>query len=183
MSKPIRILSMDLSLNLPAFALLEICNEDIKVVATSYVDNKKNSRKSHGFRINAIYAELSNFIAEAGQIDYVVREKGFSRFAGVTQTLFKVVGVSDLAIFKSLDLTVHELSPTSVKRLVTGNGKAEKDEVANAVLEFISNPDEVIFYSDDVSDAVAVGIAFAIENSIIAPPTYLFKRPKAKKAK
>lgn len=183
MSKPIRILSMDLSLNLPAFALLEVIDEDIKVVATSYVDNKKNTKKSHGFRINAIYAELSNFIAEAGEIDYVVREKGFSRFAGVTQTLFKVVGVSDLAVFKNGDKPVNELSPTTVKRLVTGNGKADKDEVADAVLDFISNADEITFYSDDVSDAVAVGIAFAIENSIISPPNYLFKRPKTKKIK
>lgn len=165
MQDKVRIFSMDLSLNLPGFALLEIENNKVTVLNTGYVDNKKRTKDKHGRKINAIYRELCNMLSEADKVDYVVREKGFSRFAGVTQTLFKVVGISDLAVYQYADMEVHEITPTTVKKLVTGNGKAEKDEVAEAVERIIEN--KIEFYSDDVSDAVAVGIAFAVDKGIL----------------
>ena len=66
-----------------------------------------------------------------------VREKGFSRFPHETQALFKVVGIADLAAWRAYGTEFVEIAPTTVKKLLTGSGKASKDEVA-AALENIS---------------------------------------------
>lgn len=61
-----------------------------------------------------------------------VREKGFSRFQHETQTLFKVVGIADLAAWRMRKTQFEEIAPTTVKKLLTGTGKASKEEVAAA---------------------------------------------------
>ena len=93
-----------------------------------------------------------------------VREKGFSRFPHETQALFKVVGIADLAVWKAYGTEFVEITPTTVKKLLTGSGKASKDEVAAALEKYIG---EQSFEADDESDAAAVGIAWLIRNSYI----------------
>ena len=61
-----------------------------------------------------------------------VREKGFSRFPHETQVLFKVVGIVDLAAWRQCKTQFVEIAPTTVKKLLTGSGKASKEEVAAA---------------------------------------------------
>lgn len=61
-----------------------------------------------------------------------VREKGFSRFPHETQVLFKVVGVTDLAAWQKCRAAYEEIAPSAVKKLLTGSGKASKEEVAAA---------------------------------------------------
>lgn len=61
-----------------------------------------------------------------------VRERGFSRFPHETQTLFKVMGIADLAAWQKHQSEYIELAPTTIKKLLTGSGKANKQEVADA---------------------------------------------------
>lgn len=59
------------------------------------------------------------------------------------------------------------LSPSTVKRLVAGNGKAEKEDVADAVRKLLGLPLDHVFSSDDESDACAVVLAWLIQNGVI----------------
>jgi crossover junction endodeoxyribonuclease RuvC len=77
-----------------------------------------------------------------------------------TQVIFRVVGVSDLALAKEGYTKIVDLSPTTVKKAVAGNGKADKKQVAQAVETFIG---EYQFKNDDESDAVAVALAYLIQ--------------------
>jgi len=61
-----------------------------------------------------------------------VREKGFSRFPHETQALSKVVGISDLATWQKCRAVYEEIAPAAVKKQLTGNGRASKEEVAAA---------------------------------------------------
>jgi len=123
--------------------------------------NNRGEKKSHG----QILAEIYNLITDlAVDVAVFVREKGFSRFPHETQALFKVVGVADLAAWKAYGTEFVEIAPTTVKKLLTGSGKANKDEVAAALDKYIG---EQQFEADDESDAAAVGIAWLIRNSYI----------------
>ena len=93
-----------------------------------------------------------------------VREKGFSRFPHETQALFKVVGVADLAAWKKCHTEFVEIAPTTVKKLLTGSGKASKEEVAAALESYVG---EQTYGSDDESDALAVGMAWLMLNKMI----------------
>lgn len=164
-----KILAMDLSLNLPAMAVLEIRDGRPWIVDTYYVDNKKKTKATTAEKLANIADTLATISETHTDITHIVREKGFSRFANTTQLLFRVVGVSDLAgvkLFSCRD--IEELTPTTVKRFVAGNGKADKEEVEDGVRELLApEQKDYKFYSDDVSDAVAVGLAYYIKKGLL----------------
>jgi crossover junction endodeoxyribonuclease RuvC len=64
-----------------------------------------------------------------------------------------------------LKVTADPIGQAAVKKLVVGKGKAEKDEVAEAVRKLTGYKGE--FAADDESDAVAVGLAYGIQSKLI----------------
>lgn len=54
------------------------------------------------------------------------------------------------------------IAPTSVKKIITGNGRASKEEVATSVLEYLESPDSIKFNNLDESDSAAIGVSYAI---------------------
>lgn len=169
-----KILSMDLSLNLPCIVLLDITEDKkIKIIDTVYIDNKNKTKKTHSEKLAEIDGALFSFIKKHKLNNedklHIVRERGFSRFATETQALFKVVGIVDLLVLNELGVkSIDEITPPSVKKLVTGDGKASKMDVMDEVRTYlIKEQKNYKFYSDDVSDAVAVGIAHAIKKGLL----------------
>lgn len=92
-------------------------------------------------------------------IDVYVREKAFSRFARETQALNKVVGVADLVAWQQSRAVFHEIAPTTIKKLLTGSGKSEKETVATALERYLGFQ---IYKTDDESDAAAAGVAWLL---------------------
>lgn len=150
-------------------AVLEVRDGKPWIVDTYYVDNKKKTKHTTAQKLSEIASELAFIAKEHTDIVHIVREKGFSRFANTTQLLFRVVGVADLAgieLFSCKD--IEELTPTTIKRLIAGNGKADKLEVEEGVRELLTEEQkDYKFYSDDVSDAVAVGLAYYIKKGLL----------------
>lgn len=164
-----KILAMDLSLNLPAFAVLEVRHGQPYILNTYHVDNKKATKKSTAQKLSEISDMMVKIFQEHSDITHIVREKGFSRFANTTQLLFRVVGISDLLGYDIFNCKeIEELTPTTIKRYVAGNGKADKAEVEAGVRELLTlEQKEYKFYSDDESDAVAVGLAYYIKKGLL----------------
>lgn len=88
-----------------------------------------------------------------------------------TQTIFSAWAAADRALhtFGYVVSNVKPpLSPTTVKKLVTGSGKAEKEEVAAAVRKWLRLPDDHGFAKGyDDSDACAVILAYLIREGLI----------------
>ena len=61
----------------------------------------------------------------------------------------------------------EHLTPSNVKKTVTGNGGAKKPEVADAVRNLLGLPAEHKFDSDDHSDAAAIALAYLIREGLI----------------
>lgn len=93
-----------------------------------------------------------------------MREKGFFKFPAETQVLCKVVGVTDLYAWAFGHREFIEITPSVVKKLVTGKASANKEEVAAALESYVGEQE---YACDDESDAVAVGIAWLIQNGLI----------------
>ena len=72
--------------------------------------------------------------------------------------------MSDLTAHTSEAMPFEEIAPASVKKLVTGSGKATKDEVMAALERHIGQHE---YSCDDESDAVAVGVAWLIQNDLL----------------
>lgn len=169
------ILAMDLSLSGSAFAVLQPCVNTVQIKELRFVDNDlpEIKGKTHGEKLANIYFNLDDIIQKHPITDFV-REKGFFRFPQATQALYKVVGIVDFTLFcNDLKTNIEEIAPTLVKKLVTGNGKADKIEVEKAVRNYLSKScRDVVFQTDDLSDAVAVGIAYCRKKNLIPEFTW-----------
>lgn len=161
----IKILGCDLSLTGSAFSILTVEKGIIVHVETYFVDNSKNAKAGYGIRLKNIKDNLNKLLDKAGYIDYVAIEKGFTRFNNVTQALFRVVGVVELTLAEKGFKKVEFLSPTSVKKDITGDGKATKEEVKASVQKYLLK--KIDFKTLDESDAVAVGISFGLKRKLI----------------
>ena len=120
--------------------------------------NNRGEKKCHGQILSEIYDLITELAVD------VVREKGFSRFPHETQALFKVVGVADLAAWRTSKTEFVEIAPTTVKKLLTGSGKAGKDEVADSLERYVG---KITYMTDDESDATAVGTAWLLMNGLL----------------
>lgn len=136
------------------------------VIELGHIDNKKQGRVkwSHGKRLVRIFNSLEFILQEHPDIDVIVREKGITRFNKATQVIFRVVGVVDYLTEKQAKMSCIEIGISEAKRLITGNGKAEKAEVAEKVQGYLT--ESVEFAVDDESDAVAIGIAYCLKEEI-----------------
>jgi crossover junction endodeoxyribonuclease RuvC len=150
------VLAIDSSLACPAFAVLRFNLTERTVTVVQVVHIKTSAKKPTGYRLSQINQLLNDLLYEH-DFDEVVIEKGFNRFAVATQQIQRTVGVLMLRLWLSGNYETHELAPTTVKKELTGNGKASKSELAKALEDYVG----IIEYgTDDESDAVGVGIAF-----------------------
>lgn len=76
------------------------------------------------------------------------------------QTMIKIVHAQGVAIAAALskDVPVQEYSPMKVKMAITGNGHANKQQVADMLQRFLHIPDERMPKKLDATDAL--GIAY-----------------------
>lgn len=164
-----RILALDLSLS-PGIAALEVRNRVPYLLACDSVGT--TTADSDSVRNYTVETFLASFIREHRPFDVVVREDFTSgRNKRATQTIFSAWAAADKALaaygYEAL-APKPALSPTSVKKLVTGSGKAEKDVVAEAVRRYLRLDPAFKFRAGyDDSDACAVALAYLIRENII----------------
>lgn len=175
----IKLFCADLSMNRPGFSILH-CDPNTKTVQLmrkSVVDNKnyKGGKKPHGQRLAENAQELRSYMDSDMELIFV-RERGFYKSATETEVIFKMVGVSDLYAWR-YEKVFEEIPPTVIKKVLTGNPKAEKDEVAAALEPYVGKQE---YTFDDESDSVAVGICWLIQHHYLDPPD--LPKPDKKKA-
>lgn len=98
---------------------------------------------------------------------FYVREKAaLSSFSLAMIGQAKMAGMADWLVWHTSQKQWDEIAPNAVKRLITGNGKAEKDEVAKCLEAYIGQHE---YEFDDESDAAAVGVAWLIQCDALKP--------------
>lgn len=161
-----KLLALDLSLSSTGYAVTER-NPDgtISVIEVGHIDNKKQGRSkwSHGKKLERIHNELCAVFDRHPDISRLVREQGFSRHNRATQALFRVVGIADYIAEIMASQSITEYSVPTVKKAITGDGRADKQQVADEVLNYLS--EKIEFAVDDESDAVAVAVCHYLKEN------------------
>lgn len=160
-----RVLAFDTSMGRPGIALVEVKNGKPKVIDVSHVST--NASQPHGLRAEIVESWATLFIAVHGaKFDAIVREDFVGRTSKQAHPVYSAWGACDKALNKfGLNFTTPAISQSKVKKLVVGKGKAEKAEVEEAVRKWTGYTGD--FACDDESDAVAIGLAYLIENGIV----------------
>jgi crossover junction endodeoxyribonuclease RuvC len=121
------------------------------------IDNRR-CKGCHGEMLERIYRRTCDL---ASQADVFVREGCYVGTGYSTVAMIKVHGVCDLALWQTRQVFFDDIQPALVKKLVAGDGRATKEEVAQALAQFVG-PME--YANDDESDAVAIGVSWLLVN-------------------
>lgn len=169
------ILALDISAS-PGVALIEIKNGKPHLQAVDHLET--DSKLTDAQRYAIIESWLTQFIYDnKAKPNAVVREKfikGGSKRA--TQLVFGAWASIDRAL-NTFDLKVDdkdEIVASRVKKYISGKGGASKDEVAVGVIRYLGEDVRSLIYTekgrllDDMADAIAIGLAWAIEKGMIS---------------
>ena len=151
------ILCIDPSLNCTGYVVLHYEDEEITILESGITYNKNIPSKLIGQKLFNIESALSRLFCDY-QFQAIVKEASFSnQRIKATQRIFEVLGVINCICYKNGYTDIAELAPTTVKKLVGGNGKCSKDEVKDNLYYYVGWYN---YKTEDISDAVAVGIAY-----------------------
>jgi crossover junction endodeoxyribonuclease RuvC len=163
-----KVLAFDTSLSSPGAAVIEVRNGKPRIIALSHV--KTDTKHSHAIRSQTVYAWAHLFIREHMPFDAIIREDFQGRSSVQNYPVFAAWAAIDRALADfGLAFTEKPISQSRVKRLVVGKGKAEKDEVAEAVRRLTGYTGE--FATSDESDSVAIALAYLISEGLIENTT------------
>lgn len=155
-----RILGVDPGLEITGYGVIEVNNRQIRLKEAGAI--KTSHKQKLQDRLIEIYDDLTEVIRETSPQIAVV-EKLYSHYKHpVTSILMgHVRGAVYLAIRKS-NLSLYELPAKTVKKSLTGNGNASKEQVAKMVQAYLNlkKPPEPV----DISDALALAMSHAFKS-------------------
>jgi crossover junction endodeoxyribonuclease RuvC len=110
-----------------------------KILGYSFGSIATDTKDHVNFRLNVIYSKILDFLCEQ-KPDYVVIEDIYSleKYPGSGIMLGKVSGVILLATYKA-GLNVEEIPVRQVKKIISGNGGADKHQVERSVRNLLKH--------------------------------------------
>lgn len=109
------------------------------------------------------YDKLCNVLNQ-NDVRLYIRERPFGVFHVDADRLYRVAGLSDLALFQIRKRAWIDMVSSHVKKIITGAGNATKDDVANRLAPYVGEQE---YETNDESDAVAVGVAYLIREGYL----------------
>lgn len=146
-------IGIDPSLDGCGYAVLDLRYKSPRVTETGVIKGRTKTWGDTpiGTKLKLIEVELSRLRAKYQPLFPIIfMEKGFSKFNKETQSLYRARGVIELVFW---DMSIEEIAPSTVKKVVTGSGNSPKEAVAEYIGEYYGINE---FETDDVSDALAV---------------------------
>lgn len=147
-----RILGVDPGLNITGYGVLEVSDHRVRLVEAGVV--RSSSRNSLAKRIHEIYTGVQE-VFQSLHPDTLALEKLYSHYDRPTTAIFMghARGVICLAAAEA-GVAVEDYAATQVKKTLTGNGRAPKTQVQQAIrreLALTALPQPA-----DVADALAI---------------------------
>lgn len=93
---------------------------------------------------------------------FVFENYSFGSPGKITE-LAELAGIYKFYINTALNKPFDFIAPQSVKKVITGNGRADKLQVKIGLGNFIENYNDFVFNNYDESDAAAVAVAYGIK--------------------
>ena len=151
---PVRVLGIDPGLNITGYAVISVECGQVDLIEAGVVRSKP--RHSFAKRIASIFAGVSDVIKEL-KPDTMGLEELYSHYERPKTSI--IMGHARGVICLAAELNNVEIksyASTQVKKIMTGNGRANKTQVQLAVTRQLnlSEPPEPV----DVSDAMAIAM-------------------------
>ena len=148
-----RILGLDPGLAIVGYSILDTVNGEIILNASGSIQTDKNkSDSSRLFEIqNDLQTVIDKYKPQTASIEKLFYFKNQKTVIPVAQARGVI-----LAVLEKNGIPIYEYTPIEVKQMITGYGRASKDEVAKMVQ--ISVKYETMPKLDDTVDSIAIAL-------------------------
>ena len=158
------ILGIDPGTATTGFGIVRLSEKGNEVVGWGLIETSKTSLKEN--RLDFIYEETLKLITKYSPDVFVIEKVFFSNNAKTVIAVGQAQGVLLLAASKS-KVTVMEYAPGTIKKMITGNGRANKKEVQKHIKEILGNrvtsKKNKKTHFDNEADALAIALTHAMK--------------------
>lgn len=158
------ILGIDPGTATTGFGIVHLSEKGNEVVGWGLIETSKKSLKEN--RLDFIYEETLRLIAKYSPDVFVIEKVFFSNNAKTVIAVGQAQGVLLLAASKK-KVKVEEYAPGTIKKMITGNGRANKKEVQKHIKEIlgsrvVSKKNKKTHF-DNEADALAIALTHAMK--------------------
>jgi crossover junction endodeoxyribonuclease RuvC len=163
------ILGLDPGTATTGFGVIDSDGKKLKVIKWGLIETDKNGQKEH--RLNIIYRETIEIIKKYSPDLFVIEKVFFATNAKTAIAVGQAQGVMLLAAAHR-SVRVVEYAPGTIKKVITGSGRANKKEVQQAVRKLLGNKVKSEAHKkthfDNAADALAIAMTHVMQgNSVI----------------
>lgn len=158
------ILGIDPGTNVLGYGVLKVCGRDVSMVAMGVIDLRKCSDVY--LKLGRIYERVMGIIDSFLPDELAIEAPFFGKNVQSMLKLGRAQGVA-IAAAISRDIPIHEYAPLEIKKAITGNGQASKEQVAEMLKRILKIKEENILPFLDATDAL--GAAYCHYLSLSKP--------------
>lgn len=158
-----KILGIDPGTATTGFGVVETSEAGLKVHEWGLIETDKNGFKEN--RLEKIFEEVLSLIGKISPDIFVMEKIFFASNAKTAIAVGQAQGVMLLAASKSKTKVV-EYAPGTIKKTITGDGRAKKKEIQKAVRRILGNrvksEKHRKTHFDNAADALAIAMTHAM---------------------
>ncbi len=162
MSENYKILGIDPGTNVLGYGLLEIRGKEVKIVDLGVIHLEKY--KDHQTKLKEIFLQLQEIIEAYLPREMAVEAPFFGKNVQSMLKLGRAQGVA-MAAAMTMGVSITEYAPKKIKKAITGNGNASKEQVWQMLNRILKTKIETKYL--DATDALAA--AYCKYNEINNP--------------
>jgi crossover junction endodeoxyribonuclease RuvC len=152
-----RIIGIDPGTGILGFGIIESKNSKSLLVDAGVI--RTPVKEDDAVRLQTIYEELSDIIAQTKPVEMVVEKLFFAQNVTTAMTVAQARGVVLLAGMQA-GLKISEYTPLQIKQALTGYGRAEKKQMQEMVRVLLGL--KTMPQPDDCADALAAAICHSM---------------------
>lgn len=162
-NQKLRIIGIDPGLSNTGYGILDVNFNDFKAVEGGVIRTKSSDPLEK--RLNIIFENVSQIIEEFSPVEMAIEDlHSRVKFAKTAILMGHARGVIVMAAGRS-NLNVIDYQPTKAKNLVSGFGRASKDQIKQAVSMHLG--DIQVTKNEHVADAFSIALCHAmVRNSL-----------------
>ena len=158
-SKPKIILGIDPGSNILGYAFIQVVGKKKpRIITMGTLDMRSYS--NHGQKLAHIFTELQKLIVLYEPTEAAIEAPFYGKNVQSMLKLGRAQGVAMVAVAEK-GLLIEEYSPRSVKKAVTGNGNASKEQIARMLPHILDG--QIDMKVLDATDALGVAFCHHIQ--------------------
>ena len=161
LSAPVRILGIDPGTNVLGFAIIDADKKNIRVLEMGVVTFTHISDEATE-KLRYIFEQVQDIILQHKPVQMAIEAPFFGKNV---QSMLKLGRAQGVAIAAGMvnGLAITEYMPKKIKKAVTGNGNASKEQVAAMLARILGS--EIPTDSLDATDGLAVALCHYLQKS------------------